>query len=334
MLLRAFFPNRMFYDILLDIFLTISVLVAYVSFSMSHLFLPLFALAFIRLYLSVMEYLIFQRPEKFRKASLEQDNWSVSDIFVQDVKIQFYQYTGETSKPAILFLHGWRSSASRMMQRMKYFVDHGWSVLAVDLPNHGSSEAVQKWSAEFSTTCVIEILNATKSDYNDVPFFIYGHSMGGFIGLRLCQRKPEWASNVDLNSIILESPMTQYSLILEETYRILRTPRVLRGVLNRRIFTTVSRLRTISSVFTTIQQADIPHWGMPHVPALILQAEHDVRLGRSHYNAFIEHLEKHSLVYEAHLVSSLTHTGSDDNAERTSILDTYLKERIEPSFFR
>ncbi len=334
MLLRAFFPNRMHSDILFDFFLVLSILVPYFLFSNSHLLIPAFALAFLRLYLSVMEYLIFQRPEKFRKASLEDKHWSVSQVFVQDVLIQFYQYTGEKSQPAILFLHGWRSSASRMMQRMKYFADHGWSVIAVDLPNHGSSDAVAKWSAEFSTTCVIEIVNATKSEYKEIPFFIYGHSMGGFIGLRLCQRKAEWESNVHLNSIIFESPMTQYSLILDETYRILRTPRLLRGMIDRRIFTTVSRLRTISTEFKSIQQADIPQWGLPHVPALILQAEHDLRLGMSHYNAFIEQLEKHSLVYEAHLISSLTHTGSDENAERTSILESYLKGRIDSLFFR
>lgn len=324
MLLRAFFPNRIYSDVFFDLFFISSTLFAFILFKMPAPFILVIGFFLFRLYLSVMEYLIFQRPEKYRKASLEEKNWNRSTIPVQGVHIQFYQYVGVQSQPAILFLHGWRSSASRMVQRMKYFTERGWSVLAIDLPNHGSSEAVEKWSAEFSTTCVIEIINATKSDFSKKPFFIYGHSMGGFISLRLCQRASEWSTNVDLHSIIFESPMTQYSLILEETYRILRTPRFLREVLDRRIFTTVNRLRTISTEFKSIEQADIPQWGMPHVPILILQAEHDLRLGRDHYNAFIEQLEEQSLIYEAHLISSLTHTGSDDNAERTRFLETYL----------
>ena len=324
MLLRALFPNRIYSDVLFDSLMILSALFAFISLKMSTPFILVIGLFIFRLYLSVMEYLIFQRPEKYRKARLEEKNWNGSKILVKDVQIQFYQYAGDKSQPVILFLHGWRSSASRMIQRMKHFTERGWSVLAIDLPNHGSSEAVEKWSAEFSTTCVIEIINATKSEFSSKPFFIYGHSMGGFICLRLCQRTSEWSTNVNLNSIIFESPMTQYSLILEETYRILRTPRFLRGVLERRIFTTVNRLRTISTEFKSIQQADIPQWGMPHVPILILQAEHDLRLGRGHYNAFIEQLENQSLVYEAHLISTLTHTGSDDNAERTTILETYL----------
>jgi pimeloyl-ACP methyl ester carboxylesterase len=334
MLLRAIFPNRIHSDVLFDLFLVSSLICVHIILNMPALFLIVIGFFFIRLYISVMEYFIFQRPEKYRKNSLEENGWSRSEVFIQGCRVQFYQNIGEKSKPAILFLHGWRSSASRMIQRMKYFTDHGWSVIAVDLPNHGSSDAVGKWSAEFSTSCVIDIINATKSEYSGLPFFVYGHSMGGFIGLRLCQRASEWSTDIELNSIIFESPMTKYSLILEETYRILRIPRIIRSVLDRRILTTVSRLQTVSMEFASIQQADIPQWGIPHVPSLILQAEHDARLGREHYNALIGLLDKHSLDYESHLISSLSHTGSDENYERTKLLETFLENRTDSSFFR
>jgi len=54
-----------------------------------------------------------------------------------------YVYTGgkffDPAKPTAVFIHGVLNDHSVWILQTRYFANHGWNVLAVDLPGHGRS---------------------------------------------------------------------------------------------------------------------------------------------------------------------------------------------------
>jgi pimeloyl-ACP methyl ester carboxylesterase len=52
-----------------------------------------------------------------------------------------YVYTGgkffDPAKPTAVFIHGVLNDHSVWILQTRYFANHGWNVLAVDLPGHG-----------------------------------------------------------------------------------------------------------------------------------------------------------------------------------------------------
>lgn len=327
MIVRAIFPNRVYADLVFDVTLLCVFTYAMVTKHFLWYTWIFVGLILVRLYFDLMEYFIFQRPEKFRKETLQIKGWKDHTRIVKGYNIHYHLYHGRKDKPLIVFLHGWRSSSGRMKNRIQQFVNLDWSICAIDLPNHGSSDAVKKWSAEFSSTCIIEILNGLDYSNTNQKLIIYGHSIGGFIALRLCKRMMEWEKTVNLQALILESPMTKYSYILQRAYRALKVPQVLRSLMDRRIFFTVNRLTTISSDFSSIHDADIPRWGMPTCSLMILQAGTDTQLGRSHYEDFLFELTASSTEFESHLIDSLSHSGGDQNQERSILIERFLKKQ-------
>jgi hypothetical protein len=75
------------------------------------------------------------------------------------------------------------------------------------------------------------------------------------------------------------------------------------------------------------KDVDVPDWGMPQVPTLILQAANDKRLGRVHYDALLSNwIEEVEL--ETHLIQDLSHSKNRVNEERDDILGEWIENRI------
>jgi len=55
-----------------------------------------------------------------------------------------YCYTGgkplDPAKPTVVFIHGVLNDHSVWILQSRWFANHGWNVLAVDLPGHGRSD--------------------------------------------------------------------------------------------------------------------------------------------------------------------------------------------------
>ena len=69
----------------------------------------------------------------------------------------------------------------RMLQRAESFLERGWNVLLVDLPDHGGSGGLAKWSAEETTTHLIAGMNEfqrANPNLCENGVWYYGHSMG------------------------------------------------------------------------------------------------------------------------------------------------------------
>ena len=67
-----------------------------------------------------------------------------------------------------------------------------------------------------------------------------------------------------------------------------------------------------------------PHWGLPKVPILLLQAETDTRLGRYHYDL----LMSQDLDITGHLIKSLPHSKNRVNDDRDKLIVEWIENKI------
>ena len=101
-----------------------------------------------------------------------------------------YCYTGgktpDAAKPTVVFLHGALGDHSVWILQTRYFANHGWNVLAPDLPGHcrstGAPPATMAEAADF----VIGLIRAAGRG----PVSLVGHSFGSLIALEVAAREP------------------------------------------------------------------------------------------------------------------------------------------------
>ena len=67
-------------------------------------------------------------------------------------------------------------------------------------------------------------------------FFLYGHSMGGYICTRFASNSKNFPFELPLSGLILESPLMLYSKIFEEISSKLKIPSAIRPFHLRRVF--------------------------------------------------------------------------------------------------
>ena len=154
--------------------------------------------------------------------------------------------------------------------------------------------------------------------------FFFGHSMGGFVGLRLSQRRDELDLKGSWSGWVMESPMTGYSEIFDETCRLLRLPGLFRWSLETRVLRKFRTLNPSSNV-RNMQDADMPAWGMFSEPTLLVQAANDERLGNAHHKRLVREMKQTpSVQLDVHLLDSLPHSGAHEHAERDRLVADWL----------
>ena len=101
-----------------------------------------------------------------------------------------YCYTGgkpfDAAKPTAVFIHGVLNDHSVWILQTRWFANHGWNVLAVDLPGHCKSEGPPPASVEEAAQFVIALLDAAGVD----KAALVGHSFGSLIALEAASRAP------------------------------------------------------------------------------------------------------------------------------------------------
>jgi alpha-beta hydrolase superfamily lysophospholipase len=96
-------------------------------------------------------------------------------------------------KAAILLIHGLGEHAGRYRAWAARFNERGVAIRAFDLPGHGHSEGKRGViaSPEKVYDTIGRISEEMVSEFPGVPFFLYGHSLGGGIVLNyLIRRRP------------------------------------------------------------------------------------------------------------------------------------------------
>ena len=115
-----------------------------------------------------------------------------------DARIHCCQWIPE-GKPrgVIQIVHGIAEYAARYDNLAKVFTDHGFVVVAEDHMGHGGSISreipqgcfADGWLAAVSD--IYRLMQMTKEEYPDLPYVIYGHSMGSFMTRTLLYTYPE-----------------------------------------------------------------------------------------------------------------------------------------------
>lgn len=118
--------------------------------------------------------------------------------FVQhpDVRLHYRSWNaGDTSKPVLLFVHGYRANSHWWDFIAPYFVDR-YRVFAMDFSGMGESGPRALYNAETFAEDLIAILDADLG-----PATVIGHSYGGLRTLRACGDRPDLIRH----AIILDS---------------------------------------------------------------------------------------------------------------------------------
>ena len=109
-----------------------------------------------------------------------------------------YCYTGgktyDAAKPTVVFIHGVLHDHSVWILQSRYFANHGWNVLAVDLPGHCCSEGEAPASVEAAAEFIIALLDAAHIE----RAALVGHSWGSLIALEAASKLKHRATHLAL----------------------------------------------------------------------------------------------------------------------------------------
>lgn len=109
-----------------------------------------------------------------------------------------YCYTGgkplDPAKPTVVFIHGVLNDHSVWILQSRYLANHGWNVLAVDLPGHARSEGEAPETVEAAAGFVAKLLDAAGVK----KAALVGHSWGSLIALEAASRLGERVTHLVL----------------------------------------------------------------------------------------------------------------------------------------
>ncbi len=109
-----------------------------------------------------------------------------------------YCYTGgkafDAAKPTAVFIHGVLNDHSVWILQTRYFANHGWNLLAPDLPGHCKSEGEPPKTVEEAAQFVIALLDAAGVK----QAALIGHSFGSLTVLEAAAAAPDRVSHLAL----------------------------------------------------------------------------------------------------------------------------------------
>lgn len=111
---------------------------------------------------------------------------------------QTYCYTGgkaiDPAKPTVVMTHGVLCDHSVWALQSRYLANHGWNVLAVDLPGHAKSEGEAPSTVEEGADFIAALLDAAGVQ----RAALVGHSWGSLISLEAAARLKDRVSHLVL----------------------------------------------------------------------------------------------------------------------------------------
>ena len=124
-----------------------------------------------------------------------------------------YCYSGgkplDPAKPTVVFIHGVLNDHSVWILQSRWFANHGWNVLAVDLPGHCRSEGAPPASVEEAAAFIVALLDAA----GVAKAALVGHSFGSLIALETAARAPDRVTHLAL--VGTAYPMTVSPALLD-----------------------------------------------------------------------------------------------------------------------
>jgi pimeloyl-ACP methyl ester carboxylesterase len=112
-----------------------------------------------------------------------------------------YCYTGgkpfNAAQPTVVFIHGVLNDHSVWILQSRFLANHGWNVLALDLPGHCRSEGEAPATVEEAADFIAALLDAA----GVARAALVGHSWGSLIALEAAARLKDRASHLVLVGI-------------------------------------------------------------------------------------------------------------------------------------
>lgn len=293
-----------------------------VDFSLTILYLS--PIIVIDLWLSFSLGLMFQLPKK-REESDVPSAWILEEHENDGYPVRWLRTSMADDKPLAIVIHGWNSRAINMEGRAQIYLDLGFNVILFEMRAHGGNKPVEHWAAMHICHDFEEMLKMYSSKgWLDNGFIVHGHSMGGFIAQR--GLRETLVTSANLKGLILESPVTSYSLINNVTCKYLLIPKAIHPWMMGRLLRHYNSINKSRYQIKEVKHLESPDWGLPNAPTLLVQAKHDSTLGQEHW----EHLVAvHSLTeskFKYHVVENLKHSQERKNQERDELILTWMKE--------
>ncbi|MFZ4284804.1 alpha/beta fold hydrolase [Variovorax sp. HJSM1_2] len=119
--------------------------------------------------------------------------------------------TFDAAKPTVVFIHGVVNDHSVWILQSRYLANHGWNVLAVDLPGHCRSAGDAPASVEAAADFISALLDAAGAE----RAALVGHSWGSLIALEAAARLKDRVSHLVL--IGTAAPMKVSPALLESS---------------------------------------------------------------------------------------------------------------------
>src|SRR5450830_400091 len=119
-----------------------------------------------------------------------------------------YCYTGgkpfNPAQPTVVFIHGVLNDHSVWILQSRYLANHGWNVLAIDLPGHCRSAGEAPASVEQAARFIGDLLQAAGVE----KAALVGHSWGSLIALQAAAQLQQRVINVFSRSTLCAPPST------------------------------------------------------------------------------------------------------------------------------
>jgi len=129
----------------------------------------------------------------------------------------FYRCWAPAEPRAVLLLaHGLAEHSGRYGDFASFFADAGIATYALDFPGHGRSDGKRGHIRDFQeyTEALVALLSLAREAHPDIPFVLFGHSMGGLIAADfLLQHQSEFVAAV-LTGAAIQSPQQPSSIVL------------------------------------------------------------------------------------------------------------------------
>ena len=124
---------------------------------------------------------------------------------VDDMPLSGMTYTPDNPTAVISIVHGFGEHCGRYAGMMDHLGEHGIASAALDLRGHGRSGGARGVCRDYENmrTDVDCLLDKTRSEFPNLPHFLFGHSMGGGLVLNYVLTRGQ----KDLSGVIATAPL-------------------------------------------------------------------------------------------------------------------------------
>jgi alpha-beta hydrolase superfamily lysophospholipase len=110
-------------------------------------------------------------------------------VIVKDgTKLHTARWLAETPRAVVMLMHGIAEHSGRYAHVAEYLAGRGYTVCAHDHRGHGRSDGLRTYFESFDVAVADahEVLDAIRTDFDGLPVFVFGHSMGSLISTLFC----------------------------------------------------------------------------------------------------------------------------------------------------